>query len=85
MAMATTFFKRLRSLRRSIFACSLASDIPRLLLVSMENVPRMVNVLCASIPRGSDIPDKAHSWTRAVATLQQRYPYNQHGPIVRDE
>lgn len=54
--MATTFFKRLRSLRRSIFACSLASDIPRLLLVSVENVPRMVNVLCGSIPRGSDIP-----------------------------
>lgn len=45
---------------------SLPFDIPRLLLMSMENVPRMVNPLCASIPRGIDIHGKAvhgHSYT----------------------
>jgi len=45
---------------------SLPFDIPRLLLMSMENVPRMVNPLYASIPRGIDIHGKAvhgHSYT----------------------
>lgn len=62
------FSKGSRSLQRaeSPRVHSLPFDIPRLLLMSMENVPRMVNSLCASIPRGIDVHGKAvhgHSYT----------------------
>lgn len=88
---AITFFKRVPIITASGVSParvrSLPFDIPRLLLVSMENVPRMVNPLCASIPRSIASHGKAvrgHGYT-GVTTQLALIPslYNRHSlPVL---